>query len=95
MSIGSQISHIATNKGNIERQFSKYNVLSINNITLDSTQRKKQLRSSGEDSNSTGTTDWLMISLIPLNSSSLVPIRDFSKDLKSKASLSTCRTQQI
>ena len=31
----SQISHIATNKGNINRQCSIYNVLSIENITLD------------------------------------------------------------
>ena len=37
---GSQISHIATNKGNIERQCSIYNVLSIKDITLDSRQRK-------------------------------------------------------
>ena len=36
----SQISHIATNKGNINRQCSIYNVLSVENITLDSKQRK-------------------------------------------------------
>ena len=36
----SQISHIATNKGNIERQCLKYNVLSIKDITLDNKQRK-------------------------------------------------------
>ena len=36
VSPGSQISLIATNKGNIERQCSIYNVLSIKNITLDS-----------------------------------------------------------
>ena len=36
----SQISHIATNKGNIKRQCSIYNILSIKNITLDSKQRK-------------------------------------------------------
>ena len=36
----SQISRIATNKGNIERQCSIYNVLSIKDITLDSRQRK-------------------------------------------------------
>ena len=36
----SQFSHIATNKGNIERQYSIYNVLSIKDITLDSKQRK-------------------------------------------------------
>ena len=36
----SQISHIATNKSNINRQCSIYNVLSINNITLDSKQWK-------------------------------------------------------
>ena len=36
----SQISHIATNKGNINRQCSIYNVLSIKDITLNSKQRK-------------------------------------------------------
>jgi len=36
VNLESQISHIATNKGNIERQSSIYNVLSINDITLDS-----------------------------------------------------------
>ena len=40
MSLGSQISHIATNKGNINRQCSIYNILSIKNITLDSKQQK-------------------------------------------------------
>ena len=40
VSPGSQISHIATNMGNIERQCSIYNVLSIKNITLHSKQRK-------------------------------------------------------
>ena len=40
MSPGSLISHIATNKGNIERQCSICNVLSIKDITLDSKQRK-------------------------------------------------------
>ena len=40
VSLGSQISHIATNKGNIERQCSKYNVLSLKDITLDSKQWK-------------------------------------------------------
>ena len=40
VSPGSQISHIATNKDNIERQCSKYNILSIMDITLDSKQRK-------------------------------------------------------
>ena len=35
VSLESQISHIATNKGNIERQCSKFNVLSIKDITLD------------------------------------------------------------
>jgi len=39
VSPGSQISHIATNKDNIKRQCSIYNVLSINDITLDSRQR--------------------------------------------------------
>ena len=36
----SQISHIATNKGNIKRQCSIYNVLSIKDIILNSKQRK-------------------------------------------------------
>ena len=36
----SQISHIATNKGNINRQCLIYNILRIENITLDSKQRK-------------------------------------------------------
>ena len=36
----SQISHIATNTGNINRQCSIYNVLSIENITLDNKQLK-------------------------------------------------------
>ena len=36
VSLGSQISHIATNKGNINRQCLIYNILSIKNITLDS-----------------------------------------------------------
>ena len=40
VSSGSQISHIGTNKGNINSQCSIYNVLSIKNITLDSKQRK-------------------------------------------------------
>ena len=40
VSSGSQISHIAINKGNIERQCSIYNVLSIKDITLDNKQRK-------------------------------------------------------
>ena len=40
VSSGSQISHIATNKGNIERQCSIYNILSIKDITLDSKQRQ-------------------------------------------------------
>ena len=40
VSPGSQISHIATNKGNINRQCSIYNVLSIKNITLDNKQWK-------------------------------------------------------
>ena len=38
VSLGSQISHIATNKGNIKRQCSIYNVLSIKDITLDNKQ---------------------------------------------------------
>ena len=73
----SQISHIAINKGNINRQCLIYNILSIKDITLDNKQWKRQLHSSGEDSNSTETTDWLITSLIPPNSSNLVPIRDF------------------
>ena len=36
VSLGSQISHIATNKGNIKRQCSIYIILSIKDITLDS-----------------------------------------------------------
>ena len=40
VSPGSKISHIATNKGNIERQCSIYNIFSIKNITLDSKQWK-------------------------------------------------------
>jgi len=40
VSLGSQISHIAKNKGNIKRQCSIYNVLSIKDITLNSKQRK-------------------------------------------------------
>ena len=40
VSLENQISHIATNKSNIERQSSIYNVFSIKNITLDSKQRK-------------------------------------------------------
>ena len=45
MSLGSQISHIATNKGNIERQCSIYNVHSIKDVTLDSKQRKDSVLS--------------------------------------------------
>ena len=45
MSPGNQISYIATNKGNIERQCSKYNILSIKDITLDSKQRKDSVLS--------------------------------------------------
>ena len=40
VSLGSQISHIATNKGNIKRQCLIYNIRSIKDITLDSKQRK-------------------------------------------------------
>ena len=40
VSPGSQISHIAINKGNINKQCSIYNVLSIKNITLNSKQWK-------------------------------------------------------
>ena len=78
----SQISHIATNKGNINRQCLIYNILSIKDITLDSKQQKRQLRSLGEDFNSTGTTDWLITSLIPPNSGNLVHIQDFFQRFK-------------
>ena len=54
VSLGSQISHIAINKGNIERQCSKYNVFSINDITLDSKRRKDNSDLRGEDSNPQG-----------------------------------------
>ena len=40
VSPGSQMSHIATNKGNIERQCSICNILSIKDVTLDSKHRK-------------------------------------------------------
>ena len=40
VSLESQFSHIAINKGNINRQYLIYNVLNIKNITLDSKQRK-------------------------------------------------------
>ena len=40
VSLGSQILHIATNNGNIKRQCSIFNVLSIEDITLDSKQWK-------------------------------------------------------
>ena len=40
VSLGSQISHIAINKGNIQRQCSIYNVLSIKDITLENKQRQ-------------------------------------------------------
>ena len=40
MSPGSQISQTSTNKRNINRQCSIYNIVSIKNITLDSKQRK-------------------------------------------------------
>ena len=40
MSTGSQISHIATNKATINSQCSIFNVLSIEDITLDSKQWK-------------------------------------------------------
>ena len=95
MSPGSQISHIATNKGNINRQCLIYNIVSIKGYNLRQQTAEKTTLISGEDTNSKGTTDWLIISLIPPNSSNLVPIRYFSKDLKSKASVSTCRTKQI
>ena len=38
VSIGSQISHIATNKGNINSQCLLYNELNIKDITMDSKQ---------------------------------------------------------
>ena len=40
VSPGSQISHIATNKGNINRQCLIYNILSIKDITLSNKQWK-------------------------------------------------------
>ena len=40
VSLGNQISHIATNKGNIKRHCSINNVLSIKDITLDRKQQK-------------------------------------------------------
>ena len=40
VSPGSQISHMATNKGNINRQYLMYNILCIKDITLDNKQRK-------------------------------------------------------
>ena len=40
VSPGSELSHIATNKGNINRQCLIYNILSIKDITLDNKQRK-------------------------------------------------------
>ena len=40
VSLGSQILHIATNKGNINTQCLIYNILSIKDITLDNKQRK-------------------------------------------------------
>ena len=40
MSLESQISYIATNKGNSERQCSIYNILSIKDITLNNKQRQ-------------------------------------------------------
>ena len=92
VSPGSQISHIATNKGNVKRQCLIYNVLSTRDYNLRQQTAARQLHSSSEDSNSTGTIDWLITSLTSSNSSNLVPIQDFSKDFKSKTSVSTCRT---
>ena len=40
VSLGSQISHIAINKGNINRQCLIYNILRIKDLTLDSKQQK-------------------------------------------------------
>ena len=54
---GSQISHIAINKGNINRQCLIYNILSIKGYNLRQQTAKRQLQSSDEDSNSTGATD--------------------------------------
>ena len=84
VSPGCQISYIATNKGNIKRQCSIYNVLSIKDTTLDNKQRKDNSDSSVEGSNSTGTTDWLITILIPPNSNNLVPIRNFLNMCKIK-----------
>jgi len=58
----SQISHIATNKGNINRQCLTYNELNIKDITLDSKQWKDTC-SLGESSKSMGTTKLLSTSL--------------------------------
>jgi hypothetical protein len=60
VSSGSQIWHIAKNKGNIKWQCLIYNVLIIKDITLDSKKKtERQLRSSGEDSTLQGQlTGW-------------------------------------
>ena len=76
MSPGSQISHIATNKGNINRQCLIYNILSIKGYNLRHQIVETQLCSLGEDSNSIGTTDWLITKLISPNSNNLVPTWD-------------------
>ena len=41
VNLGSQISYIATNKGNINWQCLIYNILSIKDITLDNKQQKR------------------------------------------------------
>ena len=92
VSPGSQITRMATNRGNIYRKYLIYNVLNTKNIILDSRQRK-DTPSFRRKLQIHRTTDWL-ISLTPPDSSNLVPIRDFFKELKSKASISTYHTQQ-
>ena len=39
MSLGSQITHMVINRGNIKRQYLIYNILSTRNIILDNKQR--------------------------------------------------------
>ena len=65
VSPGSQISYIAINKGNINRQCLIYNILNINDITFDSKQREGNSDLRVKTPNPQGTTDWLITSLIP------------------------------
>ena len=80
MSLGSQISHIATNKGNIKRQCSIYNILSLKYITLDNKHWKYN-------------SDLQTKTLNPHGQ--LTHSEIFIQIIKNKASVSTCRTQQI